>query len=74
MRVLVLVLLVVVVTGGNKVNSYSDQLKLCWVCKFGVEFDKMCPKSVGAVKRGCTHLLDVVQKFVTNKGDMNKIF
>ena len=28
-----------VVTGENKVNSYSDQLKLGWVCKFGVEFD-----------------------------------
>ena len=25
--------------GGNKVNSYSDQLKLGQVCKFGVEFD-----------------------------------
>ena len=31
--------LVVLVTGENKVNSYSDQLKLGWVCKFGVEFD-----------------------------------
>ena len=26
--------------GGNKVNSYSIQLKFSWVCKFGVEFDK----------------------------------
>ena len=26
--------------GENKVNSYSDQLKLGQVCKFGVEFDK----------------------------------
>ena len=25
--------------GENKVNSYSDQLKLGQVCKFGVEFD-----------------------------------
>ena len=41
MRVLVLivVVVVVVVTGKNKVNSYSDQLKLGQVCKFGVEFD-----------------------------------
>ena len=34
------VLLLVVVTNENKVNSYSDQLKLGQVCKFGVEFDK----------------------------------
>ena len=34
------VLIVVLVTGENKVNSYSDQLKLGQVCKFGVEFDK----------------------------------
>ena len=33
------ILLVVVVTGENKVNYYSDQLKLGQVCKFGVEFD-----------------------------------
>ena len=40
MRVVVLVLfVVVVVTWENKVNSYSDQLKLGLVCKFGVEFD-----------------------------------
>ena len=26
--------------GENKVNSYSDQLKLGQVCKFGVELDK----------------------------------
>ena len=41
MRVLVLVVVVVLllVTGENKVNSYSDQLKLGQVCKFGVEFD-----------------------------------
>ena len=43
MRVLIVVLLVllvlVLVTGENKVNSYSDQLKLGQVCKFGVEFD-----------------------------------
>ena len=26
--------------GENKVNSYSDQLKLGQVCKFRVEFDK----------------------------------
>ena len=32
--------LLVVVTGENKVNSYSDQLKLGQVSKFGVEFDK----------------------------------
>ena len=36
---LVLVVVVVVVEGENKVNSYSDQLKLGCVCKFGVEFD-----------------------------------
>ena len=35
------VILVLVVTGENKVNSYSDQLKLGWVCKFGVEFDNI---------------------------------
>ena len=38
--VLVLVLVVLLVTGENKVNSYSDQLKLGQVCKFRVEFDK----------------------------------
>ena len=38
--VFVVVLVVVLVTGENKVNSYSDQLKLGWVCKFGVEFNK----------------------------------
>ena len=27
--------------GENKVNSYSDQLKLGQVCKFGVEFDNI---------------------------------
>ena len=31
--------MILLVTGENKVNSYSDQLKLGWVCKFGVEFD-----------------------------------
>ena len=40
MRVLI-VLVVVVVTGENKVNSYSDKLKLGQVCKFGVEFDNI---------------------------------
>ena len=35
------VVLVVVVTWENKVDSYSDQLKLGQVCKLGVEFDKM---------------------------------
>ena len=40
MRVVIVVVVVVVVTGENKVNSYSDQLKLGQVCKFGVEFDK----------------------------------
>ena len=39
--VVVIVDIVVVVTRENKVNSYSDQLKLGQVCKFGVEFDKM---------------------------------
>ena len=34
MRVVVVLLLV---TGENKVNSYSDQLNLDLVCKFGVE-------------------------------------
>ena len=38
MRVVVVLLLLV--TGENKVNSYSDQLNLDLVCKFGVEFDK----------------------------------
>ena len=37
--VVILVVVVVVVTWENKVNSYSDQLKLCQVCKFGVGFD-----------------------------------
>ena len=37
MRVVVVLLLV---TGENKVNSFSDQLNLDRVCKFGVEFDK----------------------------------
>ena len=37
----VLVLVVLVVTWENKVNSYSDQLKLGQVCKFGVEFDNI---------------------------------
>ena len=40
--VLLVVLLVLLVTCENKVNSYSDQLKLCQVCKFGVEFDNNC--------------------------------
>ena len=39
--VVVVVVLVVLVTGENKVNSYSDQLKLGQVCKFGVEFDNI---------------------------------
>ena len=39
MRVVV-VLLLLLVSGENKVNSYSDQLNLDLVCKFGVEFDK----------------------------------
>ena len=39
--VLVVVVLVVLVIGKNKVNSYSDQLKLGEVCKFGVEFDNI---------------------------------
>ena len=38
--VIALVVVVVVVTWENKVNSYSDQLKLGQVCKFEVEFDK----------------------------------
>ena len=36
----VVVVVVVVVTWENKVNSYSEQLKLGQVCKFGMEFDK----------------------------------
>ena len=40
--VLVLVVLVLVVlVPENKVNSYSEQLKFGWVCKFGVGFDKI---------------------------------
>ena len=35
------VVVVLLVTGENKVNSFSDQLKLGQVCKFGVEFDKI---------------------------------
>ena len=38
--VVVLVVVHVVVTWENKVNSYSDQLKLGQVCKFEMEFDK----------------------------------
>ena len=37
----VILLVVVVVTGENKVNSYSDQQKLGQVCTFGVEFDNI---------------------------------
>ena len=37
---LFLFLLLFLWQGENKVNSYSDQLKLGQVCKFGVEFDK----------------------------------
>ena len=37
MRVVVVLLHV---TGENKVTSFSDQLNLDRVCKFGVEFDK----------------------------------
>ena len=37
------VILLLLVTGENTVNSYSNQLKMGWVCKFGVEFDnKKC--------------------------------
>ena len=36
----VVVVVVVVVTWENKVNSYSDQLKLGQVWKFGVVFNK----------------------------------
>ena len=38
MRVIVVLVLVVLV-GENKVNSYSDQLKLGQVCKFGVKLN-----------------------------------
>ena len=48
---LVVVVLVVVVTWENKVNSYSDQLKLGQVCKFGVEFDKK--HNI----RGCSYIM-----------------
>ena len=37
--VVVVIVVVIVVTRVNKVNSYSDQLKLGQVCKFGVKFD-----------------------------------
>ena len=40
MRVVVIVVLLVV-KWENKVNSYSDQLMLGQVCKFGVEFDNI---------------------------------
>ena len=39
MRVVLVVVLVV--TWENKVNSFSDQLKLGRVCKFGMEFDEV---------------------------------
>ena len=42
----VILLLLLLVTGENKVNSYSNQLKLGQVCKFGVEFDKINSISV----------------------------
>ena len=35
------VIIILVVTGENKVNSYFDQLKLGQVCNFGVEFDNI---------------------------------
>ena len=38
--VVVVVVAAVVVTGENKVNSYSDQLKLGQVYKSGAELDK----------------------------------
>ena len=41
MRVLVLLVVVLLVTWENKVNSYSNQLKLGQVCNFGVEFDNI---------------------------------
>ena len=34
------VVVVIVLVGENKVNSYSNQLMLGWVCKFPVEFDQ----------------------------------
>ena len=37
--VVIFCLVAVVVIGENKVNFYSDQLKLPQVCKVGVEFD-----------------------------------
>ena len=37
-------LLLLLWQGYCKVHSYSTQLKLSWVCKFGVEFDNMCVK------------------------------
>ena len=40
---------IVLMTWENKVNSYSDQLKLGWVSKFGVGFDKkLHPAVAGA--------------------------
>ena len=47
----VVVLVLVVVTCENKVNSYSDQLKLGQVCKFGVEFDKIPKGGGGGLKK-----------------------
>ena len=44
------VLIVLLVTGENKVNSYSDQLKLGLVCKFGVEFDNKAGMSYAQLK------------------------
>ena len=53
MRVVIVV--VVVVTGENKVNSYSDQLKLGQVFQFGVEFDKIRVESPEIAKLGNKH-------------------
>ena len=43
----------VVVTRENKVNSCNNQLKLGWVCKIGVEFDK---KNFNKLRLSCAKL------------------
>ena len=50
----------VVVTGENKVNSYSDELKMGWVCKFGVEMDK---KTFNKLGLSCAKLSTALASF-----------
>ena len=52
MRVLVVLVVRFFCDRGNKVNSYSDQLKVGQVCKFEVQFDKRKKLSVCSGCRG----------------------